>query len=394
MGTPYYQVRKELEEKGVSVFSSNYCLYADMSRRVVNIIRRFSDDVEQYSIDEAFLRLEVDESNIEAERARIQSIAEEIHFAVLRGTGIPVRVSFAETKTLAKVGSEYTKMLLKQKKIPAVCFWQHPDKDIYMHNLDVSDVWGIGRRWSKKLEASGIKTAYDLSKANPDLIRTQYNVVMERTVRELTGFSCIDFDLMPDQRKSMVRSRMFSEKINDPSLLYQAISTHLARGAEKLRREQLLTGRISVFISTGHHAKNIRYGFASIQLPRRTNDTFTLSKAANELFKQCYERSDKVGNKFLYAKAGISFSDLINEKLETGALFDIQPVEHPSIMKTLDSINKKLGKYSLVTASMGVPDKLKKVEAGKKGAVEWGMRRGKMSRRFTTEWGELLTVKI
>ena len=394
MGTPYYQVKKELEEKSIAVFSSNYCLYADMSRRVVSVIRRFSDEVEQYSIDEAFLMLEVDTERVEEERERMQRIAEDIYREVMKATGIPVRVSFAETKTLAKIGSEYTKMLLKNKQLPAVCFWEHPEKESYMRNLPVRDVWGIGRQWSKKLEQKGIMSAYDLSQANPARIRHEYNIVMERTVSELSGISCIEFEMLPDQRKSMVRSRMFATKITNPFLLYQAISSHLSRGAEKLRREGLLAGNLSVFISTGRHAKHVRYGFAGVQLPRGTNDTFVLSRHAEELFKRCYAATDACGEQYLYSKAGVCFSDIMHESVQTGALFDTEPASRPVIMKTLDAINKKLGKYSLVLASAGVPDKLKNVEGGKKGAVEWGMRRQKMSQRFTTEWSELLKVRI
>jgi DNA polymerase V len=394
MGTPYYQVRKELEKMGVAVFSSNYNLYGDMSKRVVSIIRKYGDDVEQYSIDEAFLRVDIDEDNADTERDRMQKLAEDIHIAVLKGTGIPVRVSFGETKTLAKVGSEYTKMLLKQKKLPAVCFWKHTEIENFMRQLPAGDVWGIGRQWSKKLAAMSILSAQDLLEANPALIRMKFNVVMERTVQELKGHSCIPLELEPDARKSMVRSRMFAKKINDPSIIFQAVSSHLARGAEKLRKEKLLAGQLSVFITTGRHTEPIRYGFITVRLPRATNDTFILNNFAAQLFKQCYLKENRMGRAYQYSKAGVTFSDLISEDHATGSLFQLTPTEKPHIMKVMDTLNKRFGKYAIVPASMGVPDKLKGVDKGSKKSVEWGMRRELMSPRFTTEWSELLTVEL
>jgi DNA polymerase V len=295
---------------------------------------------------------------------------------------------------LAKIGSEYTKMLIKQKKLPAVCFWMHPDKQDYMKKLSVSDVWGIGRQWSKKLQSMGIQSAYDLSQANPALIRSTYNVVMERTVKELGGYSCIELELEADARKSMVRSRMFAKKLTDPSLILQAVSSHLTRGAEKLRREHLFAGQLSVFITTGRHSDRIRYGYATAQLPRPTNDTFILSNLANDLFKQCFVGLDGSGKSYQYSKAGITLSDLIAEGSATGALFDMQPSEKPHIMKMIDAVNRKFGKYSIVPASMGAPDKLRGVDKGSKGAIEWGMRRDKMSPRYTTEWSSLLKARL
>jgi DNA polymerase V len=388
MGTPYYQIKKELDQKGITVFSSNYCLYADMSKRVINIIRRFADDVEQYSIDEAFARFTVDTDHIEEARAKMQQIAEDIHYAVLKGTGIPVRVSLGENKTLAKVGSEYTKKLLKEGKVPAICFWELPERDEYMKTLKVSDVWGIGREWSKKLEASGIATAYDLSQASPTVIRASYNVVMERTVRELQGSICIPLELETVERKSMVRSRMFATKLSEPTHIRQAVSAHLTRGAEKLRREHLLAGQLSVYITTGRHAIKRRSGYMTAQLTRPTNDTFTLNKLAMELFDRCYISG------YQYSKAGITFTSLMNESAQSESLLSFEEHEKPELMMLLDKVNARFGKYAIVPASMGVPDKLRGVEAGSKNASEWGMRREKMSPRYTTEWNNLLKVAI
>ena len=211
MGAPYFQVKRELEEKGVAVFSSNYSFYADMSSRVQQVLERFSPDVERYSIDEAFLELTADGSRPEEERERLDELAREIRRAVIAATRIPVRVSIAETKTLAKAASEYARALLKQGEEPCISFWGHPCRDRFLSTLPVSDVWGVGRQWARKLERSGVRDALALSRMNQQETRERYNVVMLRTVLELGGLSCIPLEKVPPTRKGLVRSRMFGE---------------------------------------------------------------------------------------------------------------------------------------------------------------------------------------
>lgn len=394
VGTPFYQVKKTLEEYKVAVFSSNYCLYADMSRRVIQVIERFSDEVEQCSIDEVFVNFDADEHDIDRERIRLQKLAEEIYHEVLRGTGIPVRISIAETKTLAKVGSEYAKKLLKAKKLPCVCFWGHEDKDSFIENLSVTDVWGVGRAWGKKLQDIGLLTARDLMRANHVVIRKKYNITLERTCLELQGITCIEMDLIGEQRKSLIRSRMFGEKLTSPRLIMQAVSTHVGRGAEKLRQEKLIAGCLTVYISTGRHAELRYQGSASANLVRATNDTFILNRVACNLFKKCFKQRAHNGELFKYVKAGVVFRDLATEASQVNSLFDYMNTDKNEVMDALDKINKKYGQHSLVLASQGTPDKLKGINAGKKQATGWSMKRNLMSKRYTTVWDELLEVKI
>ncbi|MES2985825.1 MAG: Y-family DNA polymerase [Patescibacteria group bacterium] len=394
VGTPFYQVKKTLEEFKVSVFSSNYCLYADMSRRVMQVISRFSDEVEQCSIDEAFIYLNTDEDNIADERIRLQNLAETMYREVLKGTGIPVRISIAETKTLAKVGSEYAKKLLKAKKIPCVCFWEHEDKATFIENLSITDVWGVGRAWGRRLQDVGLLTARDLMNAEPLAMRKKYNVVLERTCLELKGIPCIFLDLVGEQRKSLIRSRMFGQKVTDPKLILQAVSTHIGRGAEKLRQEKLICSRITVYISTGRHAELRYQGTASANLVRATNDTFILNRVAFNLFKKCFKKYANNGELFQYVKAGVVFNDLNPESSQVNSLFDFMNTDKNEVMDALDRINKKYGQHSLVLASQGTPDKLKRINSAKKNASGWGMKRNLMSPRFTTVWEELMEVKL
>ena len=395
IGTPFFKVRDMLAKNKVAVFSSNYCLYGDMSRRVMQVIKQFSENVEVYSIDEAFIELVADDEDIENERIRLQKLAEEIHHTVMRGTGIPVRVSIAETKTLAKVGSDVTKKLLKEKKIPAVCFWHHPDKIVSMKTTSIGDVWGVGRGWGDKLQDIGIYTAYNLAEADNKMIGKKYNIILQKTCLELQGIICNHIETNRQQRKSLIRSRSFGHKLTDPKLILQALSTHVARGAEKLRQEKLVTGTLSVAITTGRHSTNKNLGRASIELSKPTNDTLVLSKIATDLFKKCYTEKNKKGEPYQYVKAGVVFYDLKSESTTTHSFFDFINSEKNEIMYTLDKINKKFGTNAIVVASQGTPDKSRgNSAANKKESTEWSMKRQMMSPRYTTVWRELLKVKI
>jgi DNA polymerase V len=395
IGTPFFKIRDMLVKNKVAVFSSNYCLYADMSRRVMQTIKKFSDTVEVYSIDEAFIELIAETQDIENERIRLQKLAEDIHHTVMRATGIPVRVSIAETKTLAKVGSDVTKKLLKEKKIPAVCFWNHPDKLQSMKTTPIEDVWGIGKGFGDKLKSMDIHTAYNLAEADARMIGKKYTIVLQKTVLELQGVVCNPIESGHAQRKSLIRSRSFGHKLNDSKLILQALSTHVARGAEKLRQEKLVTGALTVEISTGQHSENILCGTASIELSKPTNDTLVLSKIVSDLFKKCYVQKNHKGEPYQYIKAGVIFHDLKKDDITTHSFFDFINTEKNEIMYTLDKINKKFGNNALVLASQGTPDKLRgNSAANTKESTEWSMKRDHMSPRYTTVWGELMRVRI
>ena len=395
IGTPFFKVRDMMVKNKVAVFSSNYCLYGDMSRRVMQVIRQFSDNVEVYSIDEAFIELEADDEDIENERIRLQKIAEDIHHTVMNGTGIPVRVSIAETKTLAKVGSDVTKKLLKEKKIPAVCFWNHPDKVVSMKTTSIDDVWGIGRGFGDKLKAMGIETAYNLAETDARMIGKKHTIVLQKTTLELQGVMCYPIEPGHAQRKSLIRSRSFGHKLTDPKLILQALSTHVARGAEKLRQEKLVTGVLSVAISTGRYSTNKTFGQASTELSKPTNDTLVLSKIVTDLFKKCFVAKNDKGEVYQYVKAGVVFHELKKDDSPTSSFFDFINTEKNEIMDTLDAINKKFGNNAIVLASQGTPDRLRGMSsANEKESTEWSMKRNHMSPRYTTVWKELMRVKI
>lgn len=394
MGTPYFEVRDLLKSLGVAVFSSNYCLYADMSRRVMNVLRSLSDSVEQYSIDEAFIRVTADPERIPEERVRLVAFAKTVHEEVMRHTGIPVRVSIAETKTLAKVGSDYTKTLMKRGEVPAVCFWEHPEKESVMQSLPVGSVWGIGRKWSAHLESEGVRTAGLLRDADVARIRKKYGIVMERVVHELRGAYCIPLEMFARRSKSIVRSRMFAKKMNDPRAMFEAVSNHVTRGAEKLRAEGLEAREFTVFIATGRHASPKAWNSVSRTLIRPTSDTIVLTTLAREMFKECFKSHAPDGRPYRYSKVGIVASNLSPKEYGSTELFPTGIVEHGALMRVMDSVNERFGKHALILASSGTPEQLRGIDGGTKKAASWAMKRHLMSPRYTTVWDELLRVKL
>ena len=291
MGAPFFKVRKRLEAEGVAVFSSNYGLYADLSRRVMDALRTFSPDVEVYSIDEAFLSLSVPRA-ADREHQRLTMLAEVIRARVWTWTGIPVRVSIAETKTLAKVGSEYAKVLSKRGHAPCVSLWGMTDaeRDMILRTTAVGDVWGIGRAYGRRLPGLGVRTAADLRDLDDAWVRQHLRVTGLRTVHELRGLSCIPLEKAPPARKSMVRSRSFSRPVTELGEMQEAVATHAARACEKLRAEGLAARAVQVFFHTGHaEAKGPHRSVAvAAELARATNRTPEVLAACRRLVAEAW----------------------------------------------------------------------------------------------------------
>lgn len=397
MGEPFFRCRKTLEEIGAAVFSSNYALYADMSRRVMGCLHTFTPEVEPYSIDEAFLHLRTAGDTVAADRERLEALAHRIRARVLQWTGIPVRVSIAETKTLAKAASEFAKERLRDGEEPCVVFWEHPERDAFLRRLEVRDVWGIGRQWSRKLERFGYPSAYDLMHAEDRWIRKLTNVCGLRTAYELRGVSCIPLEEAPLPRQSLIRSRSFREPVTDLALLEQAVATHAARAAEKLRREGLAAARVGAFITTkGFGPGPHRTGWIEVQLPQATNRTPDLIAAAKGCLARAYVAATPAGFRFRYRKAGVVVSEVHPAAATQAHLFE-QPDEgwtagQARLMEAVDLLNRRFGPRAVVFAAMGAPKPLEAVAAGT-GGPAWGMRRERMSPRYTTRWNELVEAR-
>jgi DNA polymerase V len=319
MGLPYFKIKDILVKHDVAVLSSNYALYGDMSSRVMSILSQYSDKIEVYSIDEAFLELP-DFSGKE-----LYELGLEIKEQVQRETGIPVSVGVAVNKTLAKVANELVKIDNKRSLKPADDFGGNVPKfggclvlgnnrtpeqmDSFLSQLDVGDVWGVGRRYAKKFQNFGILTAKDLKNANLDWVQSQSNTLGRHMVMELGGQKRFPLELNPVPKKSIVSSRSFGEPITTLEELSQAVAYHASKLGEKLRSQEGLTQNITVFIMNNRFEKQLYYfGIKNSSLPEPTNYTPDLVKASLELLAKIYKPGLK------YKKCGVMATTIMTSE--------------------------------------------------------------------------------
>lgn len=370
MGVPVYQVREQIEQHQITCFSSNYALYADMSQRVMSLLEGEAPEVEIYSIDEAFLEL----TGVEAVEDLL-TFGQRIKAKVDQCTGITVGVGIAPTKTLAKLANHAAKTYPATGSV--VNLMDRTRQRRLMALLEVSEVWGVGRRLSQRLHEQGIHTALDLADADPKALRREFSVVLERTVRELNGISCLALESVPATKKQILCSRSFGQRVTDKSQLKQAIAKYVTRAAEKLRAEGCLARALQVFIRTGvFNANDPQYRNAlTIELPNPTDDTRVLLNAAFTLFDKIFYPG------FRYAKAGVMLTDFSTQRSYQEDLFDKQAQTPPaeSLMKVMDSINQS-GQGLVFFAAQGI-------------APEWSMKREHLSPAYTTQWSDLPIVR-
>ena len=370
MGVPVFQIKAEMQRHGILAFSSNYTLYADLSSRVMRTLEEMAPRVEVYSIDEAFLDLTGIESAIS-----LVEFGQQVRERIGHWIGITVCVGIAPTKTLAKLANHAAK---KYPATQGVVDLTNPDRQRRLLALvPVDDVWGVGRRLSKRLNALGITTALDLANASPRAIRDQFSVVLERTVRELNGESCIELEEIPPTKKQIVCSRSFGVKVTHFELLREAVCEYATRATEKLRKEQQQAKVLTVFIRTSPFKDNEpQYSnSASGELLIPSCDTRDFIELANHLLKRIWKDG------FRYAKAGVMLSDFYDPGMFQPGLFDDVSTRSNSqqLMSVLDTINQS-GAGKVFFAGQG----LKK---------DWSMKREHLSPAYTTRWDQLPRVK-
>ncbi|MCZ5857940.1 translesion error-prone DNA polymerase V subunit UmuC [Vibrio parahaemolyticus] len=370
MGVPVFQIKAEMQRHGILAFSSNYALYADLSSRVMRTLEEMAPRVEVYSIDEAFLDLTGIESAIS-----LVEFGQQVRERIGHWIGITVCVGIAPTKTLAKLANHAAK---KYPATQGVVDLTNPDRQRRLLALvPVDDVWGVGRRLSKRLNALGITTALDLANASPRAIRDQFSVVLERTVRELNGESCIELEEIPPTKKQIVCSRSFGAKVTQFELLREAVCEYATRATEKLRKEQQQAKVMTVFIRTSPFKDNEpQYSSsASGELLIPSCDTRDFIELANHLLKRIWKDG------FRYAKAGVMLSDFYDPGMFQPGLFDDVSTRSNSqqLMSVLDSINQS-GAGKVFFAGQGTKK-------------DWSMKREHLSPAYTTRWDQLPRVK-
>ncbi|MEG3640822.1 Y-family DNA polymerase [Magnetococcus sp. PR-3] len=370
MGAPLHKIQDMITQHNIRVFSSNYPLYGDLSARVMATLEQLAPRVEIYSIDEAFLDL----NGMHSQQRK--KLGEDIHNQVKRWTGIPVSVGIAPTKTLAKVANHYAKKFPTFNGVLDLTDPQRRKKAL--HKLPVDELWGVGRRWSKRLNQSGIYTAHQLSHMPPPLVRQQFNVVLERTVRELNGEPVIDFEEHPPTRQSIATTRTFGQKVTHLMDIKEAVSSFAVRAGEKLRKHGLLCGALQVFISTNRFSEQDEQYKNSLTFAfqQPVEDTLSLLDGTHAALEAIYKPG------YRYQKAGVILLGLVDEQNFQPSLFAPPPrLPHGrKLMQTLDRVNKEMGRG---TIRFGAEGQAKPV---------WGMRQLRKSPAYTTKWTDLPKV--
>jgi len=368
MGAPYYRWRKLCEENGVHVFSSNYELYGDMSQRIMQILAEMCPDIEIYSIDEAFLRVE------SFNQQDIIKYAKHIRETIKRCTGIPVSIGIAPSKTLSKVANHIAK---KQRRNGVFDLRNTKMQEAVLSQFAVDNIWGIGRRLSEQLNTMNIYTAKELRDSDPKAMRRRFSVVMEKTIQELGGISCLSLESIK-ARKQIISSRSFGRWVTALEEIEEALSCYTNTACQKLREQGSVAGGVSVFLHTNLFSeKGIRYhNNASCLFENPTGDTRHIISAAKKCLRSIY----KFG--LQYKKTGIVLLDLSPKQYQQQDFFSAQVAEENDLlMQTVDSINRKLGKNTVFYCAEGT-------------TRPWQMRSDLRTPRYTTRWGELLEVKI
>ena len=370
MGIPVFKIRSDIRRYGIQVFSSNYALYADMSHRVMMTLEGMAPRVEIYSIDEAFLDLTGIQSSIS-----LVDFGQQVKHSINSWIGIAVCVGMAPTKTLSKLANHAAKQYPATQGVVDLTDRKRQRKLLAL--TPVEEIWGVGRRLSQRLQSMGIYSALDLANTPAKSIRQQFSVVLERTVRELNGESCIELEQIPPTKKQIVCSRSFGSEITAYQQMGEAVCEYVTRAGEKLRKERQQARVLTVFIRTSPHKQDKpQYSNSlSAELTIPSNDTRDLIQLSMKLLKRIWR--DGYG----YTKAGVILSDFYDIGTFQAGLFDQVATgsNSHSLMSTLDNINHSgLGRVFFARQGM---------------RRDWAMKREHLSPAYTTQWNELIKVR-
>lgn len=374
MGTPWFQMKDLARKHGIVGLSSNFTLYGDMSDRVVAILRDFSPEVEVYSIDESFVGI----NGMDGQWATPSAMGQAMRQRILQWTALPVCVGVASSKTLAKLANHVAK---KQPKFNSVCDFSGMTDDALdalLGNIEVNEVWGIGRKTSEHLRRIGIVTVGALRRASVNTLRTHFGVVMERIVRELHGISCLGLDEVDTPRQQIIASRSFGAPVMTFDGLAEAVSTYVARASERLRGQESVCGAIHVSIETSRFkAREQPYANGiTVPLPDPSDDVRALTGAALSGLRRIF-RTDHP-----YKKAGVVLMDLSPASIRQYSLFDsaVTGVQSAQVMAAMDAVNALYGRDTLHLGSAGIRPR-------------WTTRADNRTPRYTTSWDELPSVR-
>ena len=380
-GTPYFQLAEQFPNQKIVVFSSNYELYGELTSRVVSIIRKEAPAYFRYSIDECFVYLDG------MEHLDLKAWGEELHKKIKRNVGMPVSIGLAPNKTLAKMASHFAK---KYQGYRHCCMIDTDEKRIKALKLyPIDEVWGIGRRYAARLEALGVKTAYDFAEHNQSWVRATFNnIVIERTWRELNGEDCVPNEEMA-KKKSICTSRSFNGMITDFDGLRTHVSNYAARCAEKLRQQGTVASIVGVFLNTNAFREDLPqyWNFQEMRLITPSSSTITIVKAANEVLQNLYRQG------YHYKKAGVIVMGIGPNSPIQQDLFDTN-AEQFEKMKRLDAVIDRINKVNgTETIVLGSQQYTQKNGKGKANVFANAIKHDFKSKNPTTRWSDIIRLK-
>ena len=366
MGEPYFKAKDIILKNNVQVFSSNYSLYGDISRRVMRTLKRFNSDIEIYSIDEAFLDL----SNFTDEE--VENVGKEIRATVLQWTGIPTSIGIAKTKTLSKVANHIAKKT--QSGVTSLIGIENIDP--ILEKVEINDVWGVGKQLTKFYQKHGIYNAKQLKNKSNTWIKKSSNVLSSRTAMELRGIPCIDLETTTSKRKSCVVSRSFGKRVEKFQELREAVANYCLNASEKIRSESLVAKAITVFVRTSPFQRNFGYysNSKTVDFPIATNNSIETVKVAMSILDSIFK------NGYRYQKAGVMLTGLSNAEGKKNLFSSEKDEKINSLMRSIDNTNYRYGRSTLSLASAGVQKR-------------WNMRRQYSSKIDTADFYCLPTIR-
>ena len=369
MGAPAFEYEMLLKKYNVHVFSANFALYGDMSQRVMSILSEYAPDMEIYSIDEAFLKLD------NFEKFDLQSYGQEIQHRVVKWTGIPVSVGIAPTKALAKAANRIAKKF--PEKTESVYLINSDDKRIKaLKWLKIEDVWGIGRQHGKRLIAKSVNTAYDFTQLDDAWVKKNMSIMGLRLKHDLQGVPVLDLEV-PQPKKNIATTRSFEKNYTEFEQIKERVTTFAVSCAEKLRHQHSCCNTMMVFIHTNGHRKDLTQYSRNIvvKLPFPTNSSIELAKFATQALEKIFR------NGYCYKKAGVIVMDFTPEDQKQIAIFENSNPKHIPLMQAVDRINDSFGQQKIKLASQD----LHKV---------WKMKQEKLSQRYTTDINEIISIHV
>lgn len=367
MGQPWFECKELAREHGVLAFSSNYALYADLSNRVMSILSDYAPRHEVYSIDECFVDL--------TGTPKLREVSYSMRERVGMWAGIPVCVGIGPTKTLAKLANHVAKKHPRSKGIFNYNALSDAQKSQLLERIPVEEVWGVGRKLTKRLECYGIRTVHDLKQAHVPTLRAEFGVVMEKIQRELQEVPCIELQEIQPSRQQIISSRSFGKMVTELPILQDALSTFVANACAKLRRQGSHAAVIQVFLQTNRFRKDLPQYTPSlaVPLPYPTNDSLEVNRWASYLCERMF-KSD-----YQYKKAGIMLSEISPVTNRQGDLLEGDMLTNNKLMLALDSLNQRFGRGTVKVSTQGAYQ-------------DWQMRQERKSPNYTSDWNEVPVV--